>query len=273
MIKIVASDLDGTLFDKNFQITDEDYNSLVKLGQKGIHRAVITGRNFLSAMHVLQEDFPIDYLVFSSGAGIFDWQKKELLHSHYLEDRKVERISALFIKENVDFMIHKIIPHNHKFYYHRSSRYNPDFERRIELYKDYAFPLVPDDHEYDHACQFVAVFGQDHSLFYRMAAKMNDVKYIRTTSPLDHASLWMEIFPENVSKGHGLQWLCNYLDIPLSASFAIGNDYNDLDMLEYAHLSYVVDNAPKDLKILFHNCPTNTKNGFSTALRNHLKDF
>ncbi len=270
MIKIVASDLDGTLFDKNHQISDEDYNTLIQLGKKGIQRAVITGRNYLSAIRVLADDFPIDYLVFSSGAGIFDWHNKELLHSHYLDDTKVERISRLFMEEDVDFMIHKIIPHNHKFYYYRSSRYNADFERRIEIYKEYAFPLEPDDHEYDHACQFVAIFGQDHSLFYRMAAKMNDVKYIRTTSPLDHESLWMEIFPENVSKGHGLQWLCNFLNIPLKASFAIGNDYNDLDMLEYANLSYVVDNAPNELKNLFYNCPPNTKNGFSRAIRNHL---
>ncbi|MCB2197252.1 MAG: HAD family hydrolase [Bacteroidetes bacterium] len=268
--QMIITDLDGTLFNNRQEVSLEDMKTLFWLGENNITRVIATGRNFYSVKRVLKDNFPIDYLIFSSGAGIYDWKNKKLLHSEYLPDFEVKQISKILIDHQVDFMIHEMIPDNHKFVYHRSGNKNPDFESRIKVYKDFALLLDVNTEAYEHACQILAVFPNDIGLFKEIQSKFNDIKIIRTTSPLDGDSIWMEIFPENVSKGHGVDWLCNYLKVNREKTISIGNDYNDIDMLEYTAKKYVVSNAPEDLKEQFPVCKSNQESGFFDVVSRHL---
>ena len=47
---------------------------------------------------------------------------------------------------------------------------------------------------------------------------------------------------------------------------AVGNDYNDLDLLSWAHTGFLVDNAPEELKIQYENVSSNNDNGFTKAV-------
>ena len=269
-IKMVITDLDGTLLNNNHQVSLKDMKSLYWLGEQNITRVIATGRNFFSLSKVIPPDFPIDYLIFSSGAGIYDWKKRMLIHSQYLPDFEVEQISKILISHQVDFMIHEVIPDNHKFLYHRSKVHNADFERRIGVYKDFAYELNTTTEKYDHACQILAVFPNDIKLFEQIQNKFSDIKIIRTTSPLDGDSIWMEIFPVSVSKGHGIEWLCNQLNVSKEHTISIGNDYNDLDMLEFTRHKFVVENSPEFLKSKFPVCKSNQESGFTDALAYHF---
>lgn len=194
------------------------------------------------------------------------------MHSQYLPDFEVEQISKILIEHQVDFMIHEMIPKNHKFVFHRSVNHNPDFERRIKVYKDFAFELNPETEKYDHACQIIAVFPNNLDLFENIQQKFKDIKIIRTTSPLDGDSIWMEIFPKNISKAYGINWLCNELQINSKNTISVGNDYNDIDMLEYTAKKFVVSNAPLDIKEKFPVCNSNQESGFTDALDRYF-DF
>lgn len=264
--QMVITDLDGTLFTNKHEVSLIDMKSLYWLGEKNITRVIATGRNFFSVNNALKENFPIDYLIFSSGAGVYNWKTRLLMHSQFLPDLEVKQISKILIENNVDFMIHELIPENHKFVYHRSGKMNVDFEKRIKIYKDFALQLNPSNENYKHACQILAVLPNNVSLFDEIKQKFNDIKIIRTTSPLDGDSIWMEIFPESVSKGHGVDWLCKKLKVNPAKTISIGNDYNDIDMLEYTDEKYVVSNAPDDLKERFPVCKSNQENGFTDAL-------
>jgi Cof subfamily protein (haloacid dehalogenase superfamily) len=265
-IKMVITDLDGTLLNNNREVSLDDMRSLFWLGENNITRVIATGRSFFSLKKVLKNNFPIDYLIFSSGAGVYDWKKQSLMHSQYLPDFEVKQISKILIENNVDFMIHEVIPENHKFVYHRTNKHNPDFERRINVYKDFAYKLNTETEKYDHACQIIAVFPNNLDLFEKIQQKFNDIKIIRTTSPLDGNSIWMEIFPEKVSKAYGIDWLCNKLQVSQENTISVGNDYNDIDMLEYTAKKYVVNNSPEDLKERFPVCKSNQESGFSDAI-------
>ncbi|MCD4834364.1 MAG: Cof-type HAD-IIB family hydrolase [Bacteroidales bacterium] len=264
--EMIITDLDGTLLNNNREVSLTDMKTLFWLGENNIIRVIATGRNFFSLRKVLKDNFPIDYLIFSSGAGVYDWKNKTLMHSQYMPDYEVRQISEILINHNVDFMIHEMIPENHKFVYHRSGNHNPDFERRIKIYNDFAIELNPKTESYQHACQIIAVFPNNISLFDEIKQKFSDIKIIRTTSPLDGDSIWMEIFPEIVSKGYGIDWLCNELNIDPVKTISIGNDYNDIDMLEYTAEKFVVDNAPDDLKEKFPVCKSNQENGFTDVV-------
>ena len=93
---------------------------------------------------------------------------------------------------------------------------------------------------------------------------------VRTTSPLDGESVWIEIFPNHVSKGTTAAWLAERLGIEPYDTAAVGNDYNDLDLLGWAHRSYVVENAPEDLSPGSMAVASNDESGVAMAVEHWL---
>ncbi|HNX78404.1 MAG TPA: HAD hydrolase family protein, partial [Prolixibacteraceae bacterium] len=88
-------------------------------------------------------------------------------------------------------------------------------------------------------------------------------RIIRATSPLETGYIWMEIFHRSVSKGNGVLFLCNRLGIDPNATMGIGNDYNDIDLLEFTAHSFLTDNAPQELKQHFTILPANEADAFA----------
>lgn len=76
--------------------------------------------------------------------------------------------------------------------------------------------------------------------------------YLKDTYPSLHitrsASYYLEITNKEATKASAIQTVANYYHLSLEDTIAFGDYYNDEDMLEMAGVSYVVDNAPDDLK-------------------------
>ena len=111
----------------------------------------------------------------------------------------------------------------------------------------------------------------EQSFYKYIANNLESLSVIRTTSPIDGKSTWIEIFPSSVSKSQAAEWLRLKCNIPRTRVMAVGNDYNDLDLLKWAHRSYVVGNAPNDLKSRFQIVAVNTQNGFSEAVSHWIE--
>lgn len=263
--KIVITDLDGTLLDNNSKVSPINYQTLINLKNKNIIRAIATGRSLYSIQKVLSSDFPIDYAIFSSGAGIINWETKQIIYETHLESNHVKSISECLKTENIDFMIHKPIPDNHLFVYYQTDQPAPDFMRRCKHYKHIAKP-IPRDYCYEKSCQIVAIIPENPVKYTQLKNNFPEVNTIRSTSPLDHKSIWIEFYSKNVSKAMGIKWLCNYLDICHKQTISVGNDYNDIDMLHFTAHSFVTENAPNDVKKHFKVTHSNENNGFSHAV-------
>ena len=264
---MVITDLDGTLAREDSTICQKNIETLKLLAKKRICRVIATGRSIYSARQVLENDFPIDYLIFSSGAGIMDWKTKKIIHENHLSAAETEKIAKILIEHNTDFMLQKQIPENHNFYYHISNPGNKGFQNRFEIYKDFATPLNITKTAPGISSQFVVILPDDVNFFEELKSKFKDIKIIRATSPLGDGTIWMEIFPIDVSKGKAVQWLCNKLDINRKETMGIGNDYNDLDLLNWTEISFVVGNAPEELKKEFNTTANNSESGFTKAVR------
>lgn len=248
---MVISDLDGTLYQRGGSFSSGDLQTLESLSKKGITRVIATGRSLYSLKKVVSPDFPIDYLIFSSGAGIMDWRSKELLKKvESLKGTEVKKAALLLKRMDLDFMIHRPIPENHFFTYYPSGRDNPDFESRCLIYREFADPGSLPIRQFPPACQLLAVENGNHreSLYEEIKKKLKYQKVIRTTSPLNDRSTWIEIFPKTVSKGLAASWLSARLGLKADRVMALGNDYNDLDLLHWAGDSYVVESSPAELK-------------------------
>lgn len=266
---LVITDLDGTLLPSNGQFHPRDLATLEALGQSRVIRVIATGRSLYSAYIALPLTFPIDYLIFSSGAGILDWHTQQILVAHHLSQPEIANALSVLQAVELDFMLHRPVPDNHYFWYHATGQDNPDFQRRCRRYEAFAIPLTEiDAHTLTHACQFVAVdpISGEKSKYNEIRAQLDTLHVIRSTSPMDGASTWIEIFPCAVSKSRASAWVANRHQIPHVATFALGNDYNDLDLLEWAGASCVVANAPAELQHLYPTVKSTHEAGFTDAV-------
>ena len=80
-VKMVVTDLDGTLLQSDQTISQADWQTLEKLESLGVCRVAATGRNLYKVRLVLNEQSPFDYVIFSSGAGIMDWKKQKMIQA------------------------------------------------------------------------------------------------------------------------------------------------------------------------------------------------
>jgi hydroxymethylpyrimidine pyrophosphatase-like HAD family hydrolase len=124
------------------------------------------------------------------------------------------------------------------------------------------------------ACQFLVVFPDNPEKFLEFKKEIEqrfpEVKIVRTSSPLETGYIWMEIFHQSVSKGNGVKFVCDSLQIDHEHTLGIGNDFNDLDLLEFTNFSYVVENSPPELKERFLPAKSNEENAFALAVEKHL---
>ena len=271
-IAMVVTDLDGTLLNSSGQLSPGNYNTLHLLAGARVIRVVATGRSLWSALKVLEPDTPLDYLVFASGAGIVNWPARKLLHSQHLTRQQALSAAAVLRGHQCDFMLHQPVPDNHRFWYHRSNEYNPDFDHRIQRNEPHAVPWPSGELTAQAFSQLLVVqppdrLGVNQSLLSEALAHLN---VIRTTSPLDHRSYWFEIFPTQVSKASGIEWLVTHHGLDAGGVLVIGNDFNDLQMLEWAQRARVVANAPAELRQRFETVPDNNADGFSVAVQHWL---
>lgn len=271
MKKIVFTDLDRTLFTSDSKISTRNYESLVRLGKAGIIRVIVTGRNLYSAKSVLPATFPIDYLVISSGAGVIDFKTNNILSKKEIDNCLVQKVITYLKELDIDFMIHAPIPDNHFFEYYQSSNPCADSLRRIKIYEEFA--ELHKGNYTKNASQFLSMVGvEKEHLVEHAIESLPDLSIIRATSPLDHKSVWIEIFPKGIDKGYACRKVVKKLDFRPEEALVIGNDYNDLAMLESFSDSYVVANAPQLMRSRFKVVGSDSEDGFTEMLTKHF-DF
>ncbi len=258
-IKILFSDFDGTLFSKSKSISETDIQILQQMGLLGIVRVIATGRSFFSIRKVIPETFPIDYIILSSGAGIMKWQTKQLLQISSISGELTDALCSLLIKSDMPFFVQNPLPENHVGYYYLNRNQNPDFKRRLNLYRNFMEPIEK-RRPGQTASQFILIHRNEQEIKNLLKPFTSHLHLIKATSPLDHKTLWLEIFPSRISKASAAQWLMQYLNIRNEKSLAIGNDFNDLDLLHWASKAYVMPDSPK---LLLDRFPVLTLNNGS----------
>ncbi|HNW50665.1 MAG TPA: HAD family hydrolase [Prolixibacteraceae bacterium] len=269
-VKLVATDLDGTLLQDDKSISEADIATLNFLGEKKIVRVAATGRNMHKVFEVLPEETPFDYIVFSSGAGVYDWKEKKLLVSEHFETKISQAICHFLIGRKLNFFAFLPIPENNLFQYYRGAGACDDFDDYLSRHIG-SYSMLNEENIPVQTGQFMAIISNDGELFESIKSELEQecsgIRVIRTTSPVDTRYLWLEVFPDSVSKGHGLKWLCDYLKIPYDQTVGIGNDFNDQDMFDFVKQPYLLGNSPAALISLFPSVSeTNDQSGFSKVI-------
>jgi hydroxymethylpyrimidine pyrophosphatase-like HAD family hydrolase len=265
---MVIADLDGTLLGSDGSMTKRDRDALLSLGKTGIVRVIATGRSLYSFKTVSANDIPVDYVIFSTGAGVITFPNGRLIRDIHMDSGAVSSAVQIFMEFGLDFMVHQPIPENHRFVYYWTGRENPDFHRRLARYGQFCRPLDNVFSNIGSASQLLAVVNHDNSasVLTALRSKLTGYSVIRSTSPLDGISTWIEVFAPGVSKSQCAAWLAGRLNIDKELVLAVGNDYNDLDLLDWAGTAFLVDNAPDLLKNRFVSVASHDHGGVAEAI-------
>ena len=271
---LFVTDLDGTLLNADRKISNQDLRSLVRLKKLGFSVAAATGRSnwsfwkHFSDREQLPVPPPFDYVIFSTGAGLMTFPGGKILSNLSLSPEQVCRIVDVLQTASLDFMVLEPIPRTRHFSYYQNSKDNPDFTRRLRLYNGTGTPL----HEMNRAKMratevLIIVPGIDgERVWNSLLSELSEYNVIRATSPLDDDSCWIEVFPKTVSKRLTVQRLAEELDVPHHRIGAVGNDYNDEDLLAWVRDGYLTGNGPEEMKPYLNVVATNDNGGVSEAV-------
>lgn len=269
-IKIIFTDLDGTILPHHQGISATDLETFNILKETDVIKVIATGRSLNSLKKAISLDFPIDYAIFSSGSGIINWHTQEIIKDYSLLQEDIQQIAHILLQLDYNFLIYDVIPHNHYFQYYNSNYIPADFTRYLTKYQQFARPFQGDFLN-QKATQMLTMLEslEQFNYLYSLLEKLN-IKIVRATSPIDYQTIWMEFFHAEVSKGNAAYFLCQKLGIEAMYSLGIGNDFNDIDLLNFTHHSYVVANAPLELKQRYKTTKSVNQSGFSDIVRQCL---
>jgi hydroxymethylpyrimidine pyrophosphatase-like HAD family hydrolase len=189
-----------------------------------------------------------------------------------MEEPEIRRVEECLERWCLDYMLHDPIPENQRFRYRSSARLNPDFRRRCE--KHAAVSVAWEAGSYPtHATQFIIVepLESGPALYERLVRELSAFNIIRSTSPLDGKSVWVEVFSTAVAKSLACAWLAEREGVMAAHVLAVGNDYNDLDLLRWAGEPHVVANAPPSLRAEFPVLPSNNEDALTHAVRSAMR--
>lgn len=265
--QMVVTDLDGTLLNNDKNISDTDLRTLRELGGDGIVRVIATGRTLHSFFTADLKDLPIDYLIFTNGAGIVDYLTNKMIKRWSLSEQDTEFLVTSLIKDAVDFLVLEPAPDNHICKYYRNNGGNQELDRRLKIFSSFSSPL--DLNAIYRESANIAVFDKTRPL-------MDSYEYLKRKFPQYHAIIIsgdhrnrgsrVEIYPKEVSKANAIHFLAEKLVIQKDNIAAVGNDYNDIDMLDWSEHSYIVANASLKENGRYRKVASNNENGFSQAI-------
>lgn len=288
-MRLIATDLDGTLLNSKRGISKENILAILEAQKQGIEVIISTGRTFNSAKNIIKNagiDTP--YIISSNGSQIHTICGNEL-KSYPIT------ISAL----------NKILPYLHynNFYYAISTDENilEPIDGRERLIADFyksketnsslkeeildnvleIFYNSPDSAEIQRVnsineminkpCYNIAVVSHDKEKLLKGRQALKDIKDISIVSSHENN---FEIVSNYSSKGNAVEYIANSLNIPLDEVMAIGDNFNDLSMFKKVKYSVAMGNADNKIK---KECSfvtlKNDENGVAYAIKEHIKNL
>lgn len=249
--KLIACDLDETLLDDHHVIPQNNIDAIQKARKEyGVKFVPATGRGFMSLQHTLKElglnEQMDEYVLSFNGGAITENKSNRLVRFHGLPFTKMAEIFAYGLDKDVCIQIYT---KDMIYVFHLSQSENERLKKQDVVCK------IMDHDAID--------FLKDESIA-KILFQNTDVPYLMGLEPgiksitdgycsISYSSnRYMEFNAIGVDKGQGVRDLAELLNIPIEEVIAIGDNYNDLPMLQVAGLSVAAANSVDAVKQACH---------------------
>ena len=260
MIKIVTIDLDGTLFDKDKNITWENKLAIAKCHDLGVKIVIATGRPISGVLPVLNElglNSTSDYAIIYNGTQIINVGSGEVISSTFITGDVVKELYAESLRLGVYIHAFRI---NGELI---TTKHNPytDVESKINHVEDHLFDFnkIKDD---DKFIKCMLVDSEENIT--RIMKEVNE-KYYTEYSMVRSSKIFLEFLKKGVEKGSALKSLASYLNVKMEDTMAIGDAGNDISMIKAAGIGVAMNNAFPEVKEIADYITENDNNNSGVA--------
>ena len=268
-VRLLATDLDGTLFDSTHGLPDENREALATLAEKGVILVAATGRSRTSIPEMLTSLPGIKYLITANGARVYDNATDELVYEKYLSVNALDYIRPLLTdKEVLSEVFWDGAPHVEE------SRYDDARDYGIpRWFSDYFFRTrVPVSgfeaavREKAHAVENINfVFGREdvQERLRRFLEKRTDLYELTSSFPFN-----FEIGGVGVSKAAAVAFIAGREGVLMDETICFGDNDNDVSMIECAGIGIAVESAvPRALSAADYITGSSEAPGVAQALK------
>ena len=247
-IRLIGIDLDGTLLDSTGALPDANRRAVHAAVEAGIHVAIVTGRSYPFARPAVEGLPPSVSLIVSSGAVERSMDGSTVARRLLGRDAARSVLEAtvdhrtcaalIFDRDHADQIVYESmdwnLPGRRGYFARNRSLISQSIPLERALVED---PIqVFFSGRVDHMRElYKAVRG------FEGGVSVSLTEYVQRDFSL------VDVTDESATKGRALEWRAQQLGIDRSQVMAIGDNFNDLEMLDYAGLPVVMQNAVPEL--------------------------
>ena len=275
-IKLVALDLDGTLFDNSSRISKRNLTAIRSITDKGIHVVISTGRPFEGIPFDQIKGTGINYAITANGSGIYEISTGKCLYENAMDEELVTPILNFLLTRDI-----------HMDAFIGGKGYTPvqcvETAQKLTVPSSIKNYIITTRTRLDNILQFIhenQLMVQKMTLNFYPAADgtLIDRETVRkflvsnpsiTTVCGGYNNL--EFTRADANKGVGLRKLAEILGVNPDATMAIGDTENDLAIIEAAGIGVAMGNATDAVKARAdYVTTTNTKDGVAAAIEHFI---
>ena len=281
MIKMIASDMDGTLLSSHLAISETNKEAVLEAQAQGIEFMVATGRAYSEAKPALDDAGIKCCMITGNGAQIFD-ENGEAIVTFSIDKKTTKEIMTTLREKNLYFELMTT-----------NGVYAESQPQRVENFATLLANQVPhltfkmaiamasthlnmlpvhyinnyDDLLVDDSVEILKViaFSDEGPKLLRPIAdelEANGPLYVTASYPNN-----IEINHKDAQKGNAVKLMAEKRGIGLEDVMTIGDNFNDVSMLKVAGVSFAMGNAEEDVKkIAKYEADTNMNHGVGKAI-------
>jgi Cof subfamily protein (haloacid dehalogenase superfamily) len=240
-IKLVALDLDDTLLDPNLRITEDSVRSIQEVRKQGVRITISTGRMYSSALpYALQLGIDVPLITYQ-GALVKSSLSEEVLYFKPVPPRLAREVIQFFQRSGV---------HCHSYFNDRlvmeSLTEEGEFYARLAGVEAVIVDDLAGSLETNAALKIIAISNNEPKLLdleQQLKSKYGDELHITRSKPY-----FLEVMHPEADKARALEVVARHYRIDRQDVMAIGDSYNDLEMLKWAGVGVAMGNAIQTVK-------------------------
>lgn len=272
-VKLIAMDIDGTLLDSQSRLSPENIAAIAEAAAAGIQIVIVTGRRFHSARWTV-DALPCDFNVIATNGALVKSKDGVTVQRHLLSAHIARRVldateefrpcaGMIFDRVRERQVIFEKIDWN-------GAYVGPYLSR----HRDFVAEVAPLTDALDEDPLEVMFLGECD----RIARAMKILEglpganeYTLAQTVYAHRNLSMlDVLRRGVNKGSALEAWAAHQEIAREEIMALGDNWNDREMLEFAGLPVIMGNCvPELLDLGCHVTLSNDENGVAHAIRKY----
>jgi Cof subfamily protein (haloacid dehalogenase superfamily) len=250
-IKLLATDIDGTLLNPQFQISEGDLAALRRAHAAGIEIVLVTGRRHTFALPIAQQ-LGFDLWLISSNGAVTRSLQGETFHRDMMPAATCRQLC----REMQEFRGHTVLTFDQEtkgaLVMEHMDEVGVSIRRWLEKNMEYIDFIVPIENaliaDPVQAMYCGTIARMNQTLAAIEASSVRDrVTVLRTEYPVRDL-LMIDVLNTGCSKGQALERWAKHRGLRRDQVMAVGDNHNDVEMLEFAGHPVIMGNACEELR-------------------------